>query len=207
MGPRRGSWDWSSHLRRGEDERERDDPWRNGSSMDDDRPNGRSVDRRKTYQKPLDISSRSADERGGGSEGIRGSRDWQPRGSPQGMAFNSYRSLEDDFYMKEQLYKSDKLPRPSYQRHEPKPKRRDGGDYHSRLRHLEFEMAEEALRRSEDRRQSSPGRGRSKKTSKKHTATEKHERENAAENTVSNLCKCTLLLFCYLPPFPHGTAS
>ncbi|XP_030291105.1 RNA-binding protein 20 isoform X5 [Sparus aurata] len=189
MGPRRGSWDWSSHLRRGEDERERDDPWRNGGSVDDDRPNGRAADRRKGYQKPLDhISSRSADERGGGGgggggEGIRANRDWHPRGSPQGMSFNSYRNMEDDFYMKEQMYKSDKPPRPPYQRHDAKSKRRDGGDYHSRSRHSEFEMTEEPLRRAlEDKRQMSPDRGRSKKTSRRHTTAEKHDRENAAEN-------------------------
>nr|XP_046264067.1 RNA-binding protein 20 isoform X2 [Scatophagus argus] len=187
MGPRRGSWDWSSHLRRGEDERERDDPWRNGGGMDDDRPNGRSCDRRKAYQKPLDhISSRSADERGGGGggDGMRGSRDWHPLSSPLGMSFNSYRNIEDDFYMKEQMYKSDKPPRPPYQRHDAKPKRRDGGDYHSRLRHSEFEVTEEAPRRTqEDKRQGSPGRSRSKKTSKKYKTGEKNERESVPENS------------------------
>ncbi len=166
--------------------------------MDDDRPNGRAADRRKAYQKPLDhISSRSADERGGGGgEGMRVNRDWYPRGSPQGVSFNSYRNMEDDFYMKEQMYKSDKPPRPPYQRHDIKSKRRDGGDYHSRSRHSEFEMTEEPLRRAlEDKRQSSPDRGRSKKTSRRHTTAEKHERENAIENTVSNFCKCTVLLY------------
>ncbi|XP_042284844.1 RNA-binding protein 20 [Thunnus maccoyii] len=189
LGPRRGSWDWSSHLRRGEDERERDDPWRNGSGVDDDRPNGRVADRRKAYQKPLDyISSRSSDERGGsgggGDEGMRGNRDWYPRGSPQGMSFNSYRNMEDDFYMKEQMYKSDKPPKPSYQRHDTKSKRRDGGDYHSRLRHSEYEMADEPLRRTpEDKKQSSPGRARSKKASRRHTNIERHERDTATETT------------------------
>ncbi|XP_067437973.1 RNA-binding protein 20 isoform X1 [Thunnus thynnus] len=189
LGPRRGSWDWSSHLRRGEDERERDDPWRNGSGVDDDRPNGRVADRRKAYQKPLDyISSRSSDERGGsgggGDEGMRGNRDWYPRGSPQGMSFNSYRNMEDDFYMKEQMYKSDKPPKPSYQRHDTKSKRRDGGDYHSRLRHSEYEMTDEPLRRTpEDKKQSSPGRARSKKASRRHTNIERHERDTATETT------------------------
>ncbi|XP_074485300.1 RNA-binding protein 20 isoform X2 [Sebastes fasciatus] len=198
QGPRRGSWDWSSHSRRGEDERERGDLWRNGSSVDDDRPNGRAADRRKAYQKPLDhISLRSADERGGGGgggggaggaggggEGMRGNRDWHPRGSPQGMSFNSYRNMEDDFYMKEQMYKSDKPPRPPHQRHDTKPKRRDGGDYHGRSRHSEFEITEEPLRRTlDDKRQGSPGRDRSKKTSKRQTTAEKHEKENATENT------------------------
>lgn len=201
MGPLQGSWDWSSHLRRGEDERERDDPWRNGGSVEGDRPNGRSADRRKAYQKPPDhVSSRSADEQGGGggSEGtVRSNRDWHSRGSPQDLSFNSYRNMEDDFYMKEQMYKSDKPPRPPYQRHEPKPKRRDGlqgMDYHRGSRHLE--MTEEAPRRSEDKRQSSPGRSRSrsKKSSKRHAAAGKHERVNTTENTVSNLCKCLLLL-------------
>uniref|UniRef100_A0A3Q1EYS4 RNA binding motif protein 20 n=1 Tax=Acanthochromis polyacanthus TaxID=80966 RepID=A0A3Q1EYS4_9TELE len=184
LGPHRSSWDWP---------RERDDPWRNGSSVDDDRPNGRTSDRRKTYQKPLDhLSLRSADERGGGGgEGMKGSRDWHPRGSPQG--FNSYRKMEDEFYM-EQAYKSDKPPRPPYQRHETKSKRRDGGDYHSRSRHSEFEMTEDSLcRTAEDKRQSSPGRSRSKRSSRRHTTAEKHERENATENTVSSLCSCLTL--------------
>ncbi|XP_041642054.1 RNA-binding protein 20 [Cheilinus undulatus] len=183
LGPRRGSWDWSSHLRRCEDERERDDPWRNGGNTEDDRPNGRAAERRKAYQKPVDhISSRSAEERGGG-EGMRGNRDWHQRGSPQGMTFNSYRNMEDDFFIKEQIYKSDKPPRPPYQRHDPKPKRRDGNDYHSRLRHSEFEMMEEPLRRTqEDKRQSSPGRGRSKKTIKK-VATAAKQRENESESS------------------------
>lgn len=155
--------------------------------MDDDRPNGRVADRRKAYQKPLDhIGSRSADERGGG-EGMRGNRDWHLRGSPQGMSFSSYRNVDDDFYMKEQMYKSDKLPRPPYQRHDAKPKRRDGGDYHGRLRHSEFEMTEETPRRTpEEKRQTSPGRGRSEKASRRHTIAEKQEKEKSSENTVSN---------------------
>ncbi|KAL6110317.1 rbm20 [Pungitius sinensis] len=195
MGPRRGSWDWSSHLRRGEDERERDDPWRNGGSVDDNRQNGRSGDRRKAYQKPSDhISSRSADERegggggggaaGGGSEGMRSNRDWPPRGSPQGKSFSSYRNMEEEFYAKEQVYKSDKPPRAAYQRHDTKPKRRDGGDYHSRSRHSEFGTTEETLRRTlEDKRQGSPGRERSKKTSRRFITPEKHEKENTTGNT------------------------
>ncbi|XP_028256646.1 RNA-binding protein 20 isoform X2 [Parambassis ranga] len=173
LGPHRGSWDWSSHLRRGEDERDRDDPWRNGAGIDDDRPNGRAPDRRKSYLKPLDhLSLRSSDERGGGER----MRDWHQRGSPQGSSFSSYRNMDDDFYM-DQVYKSDKSLRLPYQRHDTKPKRRDGGDYHVRSRHSEFEMTEE------DKRQSSPGRGRSKKTSRRYTAAEKHDRENTIENT------------------------
>lgn len=183
MGPRRGSWDWS-HLRRGEDDRERDVPWRNGGGADDERPNGRSADRRKAYQKPLDhVGSRSGDERGGGGEGMmRSNRDWHPRGSPQDLAFSSYRSMEDEFYVKEQMYKSERPPRPPYPRHDTKPKRRDYGEYHRGPRHPE--MPEEPSRRSEDRRQSSPGRSRSKRTSKRHPGAEKQERENATETTV-----------------------
>ncbi|XP_072240054.1 RNA-binding protein 20 [Leuresthes tenuis] len=183
QGPQRGSWDWSSHVRRGEEERERDDPWRNGGSVDDDRPNGRAADRRKTYQKHLDhLSLRSADERGGGGESMRGNRDWHQRGSPQGSSFHSYRKMDDDFFS-QQVYKSDKPLRPSYLRHDTKSKRRDGSDYHVRSRHSEFETSEEqSCRSSEDKRHSSPGRGRSKKASRKHTAAEKHERENASEN-------------------------
>ncbi|XP_034543135.1 RNA-binding protein 20 [Notolabrus celidotus] len=184
LGPRRGSWDWSSQLRRAEDERERDDPWRNGGNMDDDRSNGRAAERWKAYQKPVDhMSSRLTDERGG-AEGMRGNRDRHPRGSPQGMAFNSYRNMEDDFYVKEQMYKSDKLPRPLYQKHDPKPKRRDGNDYHSRSRHSEFEMTEEPLRRTQDdKRPSSPGRGRSKKSSRRITSADRYEKENVTDNT------------------------
>lgn len=207
LGPRRGSWDWSSHLRRGEDERERDDPWRNGGTVDDSRQNGRSADRRKAYQKPSDhISSRSADERdgggggggGGGSEGMRGNRDWPPRGSPHGKSFSSYRNMEEEFYAKEQMYKSDKPPRPPYQRHDTKPKRRDGGDYHSRSRHSEFGTTEEPLRRTlEDKRQGSPGRERSKKTSRRYITPDKHEKENTTENTVSSFhcVSCCCILF------------
>ncbi|KAM8878299.1 RNA-binding protein 20 isoform 2-T2 [Spinachia spinachia] len=197
LGPRRGSWDWSSLLRRGEEERGRDDPWRNGGSVDDNRQNGRSADRRKAYQKPSDhIGSRSADERegggggggggrgGGGSEGMRAKRDWPPRGSPQGKSFCSYRNMEEEFYAKEQMYKSDKPPRASYQRHDTKPKRRDAGDYHSRSRHSEFGATEETLRRTlEDKRQGSPGRERSKKTSRRYITPEKHGKENTTENT------------------------
>ncbi|XP_056265362.1 RNA-binding protein 20 isoform X2 [Pseudoliparis swirei] len=186
LGPRRGSWDWSSHVRRGEDERERDDPWRNGGGVEDDRPNGRAAERRKAYQKPLDhVSSRSADERegggggggGGGGEGMRGNRDWHPRGSPQGMPFSSYRKMEDEFYPKEHMYKSDKPPRPPYQRHDTKPKRRDGGDYHSRSRHSEYEITQE------DKRQGSPGKDRSKTTSRRFISAEKNEKEKTPENT------------------------
>lgn len=203
MGPRRGSWDWSSHVRRAEDDRDRDDPWRNGGSMDDERLNGRSADRRKSNQKPSDhMSARSADERGG--EGMRGGRDWHHRGSPQGMSFNSYRSSEADFYVKEQAYKSDKPPRPQYQRHEAKPKRRgDAGDYHSRSRHSDFEMSEEALRRSEDRRQSSPGRSRSRRTSRRHASAEKHEREHAGEKPVSTVPKVWVTPESSLADFLH----
>lgn len=186
MGPRRGSWDWSPHLRRGEEERERDLPWRNGGGADDERPNGRSSDRRKPYPKHLDhVSSRSAEERGGGGgEGMmRSNRDWHPRGSPQDLAFSSYRSMEDDFYVKEQMYKSERPPRSPYQWHETKPKRRDYGEYHRGPRHPE--MTNQPPRRSEDKRQSSPGRSRSKRTNKRHTSTEKQERENTTESSVS----------------------
>lgn len=195
LGSNRGSWDWPSHQRGGEDDREWEDPWRNGGSLDDDRPNGRTADRRKTYQKHLDhLSLRSADERGGG-EAMRVNRDRHPRGSPQGSSFNSYRNVDDDFYM-EQVYKSEKPLRSLYQRHDTKPKRRDGGDYHVRSRHSEFEMSEEPpCKAAEDKRQTSPGRSRSKKSSRRHTASEKRERENTTENTVSNLHFYFLLQF------------
>ncbi|CAG5928882.1 unnamed protein product [Menidia menidia] len=178
LGPQRGSWDWPSHARRGEEERERDGPWRNGGSVDDDRPNGRAADRRKNYQKHLDH------ERGAG-DSKRGSRDWHPRGSPKGSSFHSYRNTDDNFFS-QHVYKSDKLLRPSYQRHDTKSKRRDGSDYHARSRHSEFEMNEEQSgRTSEDKRQGSPGRSRSRRTSRRHATPERHERESASENTNS----------------------
>lgn len=182
MGPRGGSWDWS-HSRRGEDDRERDVPWRNGGGADDERPNGRSADRRKVYQKP-ELLERGGG--GGGGEGMmRSNRDWHPRGSPQDLPFSSYRSMEDEFYVKEQMYKSERPPRPPYPRHDTKPKRRDYGEYHRGPRHPE--MPEEPSRRSEDRRQSSPGRSRSKRTSKRHPGAERPERESTTESTVRRL--------------------
>lgn len=187
FGTQRSSWDWSSHLRRGEDEREREDTWRSGGSVDEDRPNGWGADRRKPYQKPTDhMNLRSADERGG--------RDWHP----QRM---SYRNTEENYYTKEQVYKSDKPPRPPNQRHDTKSKRRDGGDYHSRSRHLAFDMSVE-LSRAEDKRQSSPDRGRSKKTTRKYPSADKN-RENTSENTVSSFKRIftdgyTVLLYGYL---------
>ena len=119
---------------------------------------------------------------------MRGGRDWYPRGSPQAMAFSSYRNPEEDFYPKEQGYKTEKLPRAMYQRHEAKPRRRDGpGDYHSRTRHSESDMTEEMCTRTpEDRRQSSPGRGRSKKTSRRHGPKEKQESQPAPGNPAVN---------------------
>ena len=129
---------------------------------------------------------------------MRGGRDWYPRESAQGMAFSSYRSPEEDFYPKDQGYKTEKPSRAPYQRHETKPRRRDGGggggggggppgEYHSRTRHSDSDMAEEMCSRTpEDRRQSSPGRGRSKKTSRRHGPKEKQESQPAAGNTAEN---------------------
>lgn len=116
---------------------------------------------------------------------MRGSRDWYPRGSPQGLSFNSYRNVEDSFYKKEPTYKSDKPTRSTYLRHDSKSKRRDGGsEHHSRSRHSEVEMSDESLRRTpENKRPSSPSRGQSKKTNRRHT--ERHERNGAPESSVS----------------------
>ncbi|XP_030638736.1 RNA-binding protein 20 [Chanos chanos] len=161
MGSSRVSWDWSSHPRRDE-ERDRDREelgWRNG---EEDRLNGRLPlpDRRKTYLKPGDrVSPRS------GMPEERGVRDWYPRSSPQGPPFSSYRSMED-FYKKEPPYKAEKPPRPPYQRHEMKSKRREGPDYH-RSRHSESDLSEDL--------------GRSKKTSRK-AATEKEEEREQEDN-------------------------
>ncbi|XP_061736467.1 RNA-binding protein 20 isoform X1 [Nerophis ophidion] len=169
IGPRQGSWDWSSHFRRAEDGKERDDIRRNGSNIDSDRPNDRPTDRWKAYGKPLDYGiSRSADERGG-DEGMRRNRDF-PRGNPQGMAFNSYRNMEDNFYMR-----SDKVIRSPYLRRDTKSKRRNGSDYQSRSRHPESEMNDEPFRRTpDDKKQSSPCRG-SRKSSRRCTNAEKHD--------------------------------
>ncbi|MEQ2205921.1 hypothetical protein XENOCAPTIV_018285, partial [Xenoophorus captivus] len=184
LSPHGGLRDWPSHLRREDEERERDDRWRNGGSMDDNRPNGKTPDHRKNYHKHLGhLSLRSADEHGNG-ETMRSSKDWHPRDCPLGSSFNSYRNMENDFYM-ESLYKSEKPPRTSHHRHN-KPRRRDG-DHPVRSRHADFDMTDEALRRTpEDKRRSSSGTDRSKNSSRRHT--EKQERENASENTVSSFC-------------------
>ncbi|KAJ0033189.1 hypothetical protein NQD34_000296 [Periophthalmus magnuspinnatus] len=159
--PHRNSWDWASLPRRAVDERE--DPWQDGCCPDEDRTNGWGVDRRKSYQKLTDhMNLRCAEERGG-------TRDWHP----QRM---SYRNMEDSYYTKEQMYKP---PRPPYQRHDLKSKRRDA-DYH-RPRHSELDTSSEPPR-AEDKR-SSPERGRSKKTSKKHSSAERHSKERNTEQT------------------------
>ncbi|XP_055073930.2 RNA-binding protein 20 [Misgurnus anguillicaudatus] len=154
MGPRRASWDWTSHSRGDDDPRERDE-WRND---EEERANGWLSERRKPYPKPGDrISPRMGpgDERG---------RDWYPRGSPQGSSFSSYHSIEE-FYKKDSLYKSDKLTRSQHQRHEGKSKRREGGDH--RPRHSESDVTDDS-RMAEDR-------GRSKRSSRRQ---EKEERES-----------------------------
>ncbi|XP_048843200.1 RNA-binding protein 20 isoform X3 [Brienomyrus brachyistius] len=160
LGPRRGSWDWSSQAMR-EDERE-EACWRNG---DDDRPNGRHCDRRKPYLKLTDrMSPRSAEE---WVDGLRGGRDryTRGRGSPQGLPFSSYRSKEEDFYKKELAYKPDKLQRVHYERHEAKSKRKDSSEHYRTSRHVEVEQVEDppAPRIPEDRKPASPTKGRSKK--------------------------------------------
>uniref|UniRef100_A0A3B4CPL4 RNA binding motif protein 20 n=1 Tax=Pygocentrus nattereri TaxID=42514 RepID=A0A3B4CPL4_PYGNA len=153
LGPRRGSWDWTSHGRRDEDPRDRDE-WRNG---EDERPNGRLSERRKLYLKPGERGSPRMDERG---------RDWYPRGSPQGPPF-SYHTM-DDFYKKEPTYKAEKTLRtPQNQRHEGKYKRRDGTDHH-RARHSESDLTEDmgSSRAAEER-------GRSKRTSRRQEREDK----------------------------------
>ncbi|XP_036421064.1 RNA-binding protein 20 [Colossoma macropomum] len=163
LGPRRGSWDWTSHGRRDEDPRDRDE-WRNG---EDERPNGRLSERRKPYLKPGERGSPRMDERG---------RDWYPRGSPQGPPFSSYHTM-DDFYKKEPAYKAEKTLRtPQNQRHEGKYKRRDGTDHH-RARHSESDLTEDlgSSRAAEER-------GRSKRTSRRQEREDK-ETENSKEAT------------------------
>ncbi|XP_057698660.1 RNA-binding protein 20 isoform X1 [Corythoichthys intestinalis] len=167
--PRRGSWDWSSHYRRGEEDKEMDEhSRRNGCSTAIDRPNERPSDRRKAYGKPLDYAiCRPTDERGGGDKGMPGKRDF-PRGSPQGKSFNSYRSVEENLYMK--------VSRSQYPRHDSKSKRRNGSDHSRHSRHLDSEMIDEPLRRTpEDKKHRSLSRGRTKKPNKRCTTAEKHD--------------------------------
>ncbi|KAA0712366.1 RNA-binding protein 20 [Triplophysa tibetana] len=158
MGPRRSSWDWSSHLRGNDDPRDRD-IWGNG---EEDRPNGWLSERRKPYLKSGD---RNSPRMGPGDE--RG-RDWYPRGSPQGSSFSSSYHSIDDFYKKDSLYKSDKQSRSQHHRHEGKSKRREGGDH--RPRHSESDVIDDTSsnRMAEDR-------GRSKRSSRRQ---EKEERES-----------------------------
>ncbi|CAL1601773.1 unnamed protein product [Knipowitschia caucasica] len=156
----RNSWDWSSLPRRAVDEIE--GSWQNEGCVDKDRTNSWGADRRKTHQKVTEHMNLRSEER-------LGSRDWHP----QRM---SYRNMEDSYYTKESIYKSDKPPRPPYQRHDPKSKRRD--NEHHRPRFSEINSS------SEDKR-SSAERGRSKKT-KKHSSTERHSKEHTAEHNEQN---------------------
>lgn len=160
LGSHRSSWEWSSVTRR----EEREGPWQNGESLEDDRPNGWGTERWKSYQKLTDhMNVRCGEERGG-------SRDWPP----QRM---SYRNMEDSYYTKDPVYKSDKPPRPPYQRHD-KSKRREVD--HHRSRHSDPDTSAEP--RAEDKR-SSPERGRSKKSSRKHSSAERHSKEHMTEQT------------------------
>ncbi|XP_038147128.1 RNA-binding protein 20 isoform X2 [Cyprinodon tularosa] len=183
LSPHRGSRDWPSHMRRGEEERERDDPWRNGGNMGDNQPNGRTADRRRNYHKHLGHPGfRSADGHGSG-EAPRSSREWHQRDSPLGSSFSSYRNMEDDLFM-ESSYKSGKPPRTSHHRHDTKSRRRDG-DHSGRSRHSEFETTDgPRCRTPEDKRQSSSGRDRSKNPSKRHT--EKQGKENGDDKFKEN---------------------
>ncbi|KAG7252451.1 hypothetical protein CRUP_034441 [Coryphaenoides rupestris] len=189
-------------------ERERDELlWRNGTVggggggvADEDRCGGGGGDRRTSEEEEVEVGAGGGGGcggGGGGGDGMRGSRDWYHRGSPHGMSFNSYRrSPEGEFYSQDQMYKAEKPPRAPYARHEGKPKRRDyhggmgEGDYHGRSRHFESDMAESELRSRtpEDRKQqqSSPGRGRNKKTSRRHGAKEKQESQSTTGNTAGN---------------------
>lgn len=168
MGPRRGSWDWSSHLRGDDDPRDRD-VWRNG---EEDRPNGWLSERRKPYLKSGD---RNSPRMGPGDE--RG-RDWYPRGSPQGSSFSSSYHSIDDFYKKDSLYKSDKQSRSQHHRHEGKSKRREVGDH--RPRHSESDVIDDTSsnRMAEDR-------GRSKRSSRRQ---EKEERESENQASPTHFC-------------------
>ncbi|KAL4640187.1 RNA-binding protein 20 [Arapaima gigas] len=180
LGPRGGSWDWSSHVRR---EEERDGTiWRN---EDEDRPNGRLPDRRKLYHKLMDrMSPRLAED---WAEGMRGIRDWgrdYPRGSPQGQAFLP-RNKEEDFYKKEPSYKSEKAPRTLYQRHElPKLKKKEAAEHH-RSRRTETEGTEDlvAIKTPEDRKHTPPTKGKQKKTTRKQKV-EKDDKKSETQGAT-----------------------
>ncbi|KAJ8404866.1 hypothetical protein AAFF_G00332530 [Aldrovandia affinis] len=189
LGPRRLSWDWSSHARREDD---RDEAcWRNG---DEDRPNGWLPEWRKGYFKASDRTSpRDAEERAEGPRGGRDrDRDRYARGSPQGPTFPPYRSKEEDFYHKEPAYKSDKPPRQPYQWHDARAKKRDTPEHH-RSRHPEPEASEEpmAARALEERKRSSPPpSARSKKPAKKHEVeTDVTESENNGQEAEEKQSK------------------
>lgn len=157
LGPRRPSWDWSSHA--WQDERD-EACWRN---REEDQPNGQPPEWRKAYYKSADrVSPQTAEEK---AEGHRGGRDRYIMSSPQAPPFLPYRSKEEDFYRQEFPYKPEKHPRPAYQRHEVKAKRRETPENH-RSRHSESEPSEDP-KTTEDRKQISPNSVTSKKPSRK----------------------------------------
>ncbi|KAK7930121.1 hypothetical protein WMY93_006516 [Mugilogobius chulae] len=123
-----------------------------------------------------------AEERGG-------SRNWH-------LQRMSYRNMEDKYFTKELIYKPDKPPRPLYQRHEPKSKRRDS-DCH-RPRHVDLDTNSESLR-AEDKR-SSQERGRSKKNTKKHSSTERQSKECTTEPTDQVAKEKSATPQCSTPP-------
>ncbi|XP_061088760.1 RNA-binding protein 20-like isoform X2 [Conger conger] len=155
LGPRNPSWDWSSQV--WQDERD-EACWRNG---DEDQPNGRPPEWRKAYFKMADrVSQRTVEDK---AEGQRGGKDRYTRSSPQAPPFLPYRSNEEDYYRPEPTYKPERHPRPAYQRHEVKAKRRDTPESH-RSRHSE---SPEDPKTAKDRNQTSPNSMKSKTPSRK----------------------------------------
>ncbi|KAG7463007.1 hypothetical protein MATL_G00190760, partial [Megalops atlanticus] len=165
LGATGAAWDCSPH---GRWEEEGDEAyWRNG---DEDTPDGWVQDRWKPRLAPTDRwSSALPEER---AEGPRRSRERYPRRSPLGLS-PPYRSKEEDFYKK-----SDRSPRQPYQQQEGKSSRRDTEGRH-RSRHSESEALDDsaAARTPEDRKQTSPDRGRSRKSSQRHTTNREEEKE------------------------------
>ncbi|XP_077462504.1 RNA-binding protein 20 isoform X2 [Stigmatopora argus] len=165
--PHQGSWDWSSHYKRGEDDKETDEPCRwNSCSTNSDWPNERPSEQWKAYEKPLDYSiCRPTDEQGR-DKGMPRKRDFT-RGSPLVKSFNSYWNAVESHYIK--------VSRAPYPRHDSKSKRRSDSDHSRHSKQLDSDMIDEPLRTAEDKKYRSPSRGRTRKPNKRCTTTEKHD--------------------------------
>ncbi|KAG9341869.1 hypothetical protein JZ751_018593 [Albula glossodonta] len=168
LGPMGARWDWSPHGR-WEDERD-EACWRNGDRDRDGEgpPDDWPQDRRKPRPMAAERwSSRMVEER---AEVRRGSREGYPRGSPLGH-HSPYRSKEEDIYKK------------PHQHNEGKAKRREAEGHH-RSRPAESDERNGHAKTSEDRKQMSPVRGRSRKSSPRQEIGKKEmESENQSETS------------------------